>query len=320
MGGGRPGFYAKDGTFLGGKSIGGRKGKEITKKVFRWVEDVAEPREDLLKVLVPYVRGRGIDMLDEWLLQVVSAKGDAENPPQESADHWVVALIGNLVWAASCFVPGAGIVKAATGPGYTKLLRDSTGTGLVKALFSPTEMTSVGKKLYATMAVGGAVVGSGTVQKLVTDDSGNPTGKDAVAMMLNDQRKKLGEVFENSINGFVGELMKNKEFQYDNYAADENNFLRAVDEALWQSIFPSIGYEDFNAIYQQSMDLINRALISFKDQYKVWSQARRTHAEAPYRDRYGQYVNLDGGKRYREKLEEYERRIPFKPALNFEAQ
>jgi hypothetical protein len=312
MGGGRPGFYAKDGTYLGGKSIGGKKGDDIAKKVERWVEDVAVPREKLLDFLVPYVRTSGKQFLDQWLIQAVSAKGDAEKPAEESTDYWVVALIGNLVWAASCFVPGAGIFKALNQRSVDAL------TGVVSGTINPgMAMTSLGKKLYATMAVGGAVVGSGTVQQLVTDESGNPTGKDAVAEMLNKERKKLGDAFEKSIDSFVGEIVKHKEFQYDAYTADRNKYLKAVDEALWRSIFPSIGYEDWNAIYKLSLTVINQMLINFRDQFKVWSQARKYYALEPYKDRYGVGYGpmLDNGEQYRARLKEYERRVPFKPNL-----
>jgi hypothetical protein len=309
--GGRPGFYAKDGTYLGGKSIGGKKGDQISKGVERWEKDVAVPREKLLDFLVPYVRGRGIQFLDQWLIQAVSAKGDAEMPPEESTDYWVVALIGNLIWAASCFVPGAGIFKALNQRSVDSL------TGVVSGTINPgMAMTSLGKKLYATMALGGAVVGSGTVQQLVTDESGNPTGKDAVAMMLNKERKKLGGDFENSIDSFVREIVKHKDFQYDSYAADRINYLKAVDEALWRSIFPSIGYEDWNAIYQLSLAVINQMLINFKDQYKVWSQARKYYAMEPYKNKYNQYgPMLDNGEKYRARLKEYEKRRPFMPDL-----
>jgi hypothetical protein len=114
MGNGQPGFGTganfRPGTKV--KDISKLDSREARDKIMRWAEK-ADSREKLLDILVPYIRVRGMQFLDGWLAQAISAKSDANAPPEEESKvYWFVALIGNLVWAASCFIPGAGVLKA----------------------------------------------------------------------------------------------------------------------------------------------------------------------------------------------------------------
>jgi len=239
--------------------------REQEDKILRWAGR-AESREKLLDILVPYIRVRGVQFLDEWLLQAISAKSDANAPPEEKSKvYWLITLAGNLIWAASCFIPGAGILKAP------EVIRGAL-------VWKPGGMTSPGKGFYATMQVGGGILAAGTVEQVkkqvAADSSGAPTGKDIIAEKLNEQRKKLGAQFEKSISSFGGELARFDNFQPDVFERDRVKFLAAVDLALWDSIFPSIGYEDLSSFYQTALSTINSALGDFKHQYKGWSEAR----------------------------------------------
>lgn len=293
MGDGKAGFGTgknfRPGTPV--KKIGGVSVKEFEKKVEQWAQK-AETREKLLDILVPYIRTRGIQFLDGWLIQVVSAKSDAEAPPdEESKSYWFIALLGNLVWAASCFVPGAGVVKAAAGG-----------------------MSALGKTFYATMAVGGAAVGSGTIQQLTQDSSGTPTGKDIVATYMNGQRKKLEEVFKKNIDSFAREIVRKQGMGHEDYERDRTKYLEQVDRLLWEAIFPEIPYGDLDAIYQTALKSIKTALVHFKTQYKTWSEGREYYGRSPHREPGGHIVNY-GGDEYRKRVEEFERRHPFRPNL-----
>src|SRR5262245_7433034 len=187
MGGGRPGFGtgAKFHPGTPVKKIGGLNPDDATKAILRWAEK-AESREKLLDILVPYIKLRGVQFLDQWLLQAISAKSDAGAPPKEESEvHWAIALIGNLLWAASCFIPGAGVVQAP------EIIR---GALLVQKAGGP--MTNLGKSFYATMQVGGAVAAAGTTKEMerridqmvsAAAPDGLPTGKDVVAIKLNQQ-------------------------------------------------------------------------------------------------------------------------------------
>src|SRR5690242_16893234 len=53
---------------------------KMTAQALAWA-DRKEEEDKLLDVLVPYVRVRATQMLDQWLIQAVSAKGDANSPP-----------------------------------------------------------------------------------------------------------------------------------------------------------------------------------------------------------------------------------------------
>ncbi len=274
-------------------------------KIEQWAER-AESREKLLDILVPYIRGRGFQFLDAWLTQAISAKSDASAPAEEETKaFWVIALLGNLVWAASCFIPGAGILKAP------EVIR---GALLVKR---DSAMTDLGKTFYAAMQVGGSVVAAGTVEQIkkqvAVDHSGAPSGKDVIAEKLNEQRKKLGEVFEKNLAAFGAELVRYEKFQPEAYNRSRETFLKDADRALWASIFPSTDYEDLNTFYKTALESITRALGEFKGQYKTWSEARlRVGMGSP--GRYG--PELDGGQARRKRIAEFERRHPFKPQLN----
>src|SRR6266567_2138778 len=110
---------------------------------------------DVNKDLVEHMHQSGGRFLLAWLAQVNQALDHASAPSEKSEDFWILALAGNLLWAASCFVPGAGIVAQAA--------KGVEG------------MSKVGKEIYAIMAIGGATLGSGTFDKLrATDESGKP--------------------------------------------------------------------------------------------------------------------------------------------------
>jgi hypothetical protein len=183
-------------------------------------------------------------------------------------------------------------------------------------------MTNLGKSFYATMQVGGALMAAGTLQQMKTQSDqivsaagpdGLPSGKDVVAIKLNQQRKKIGDQFENSISGFTEELTRYAKFQAEVYERDRVKFLDTADRALWASIFPGIEYGDLNSFYQQALFKISNALGQFKTQYKIWSEARLRYAEGNPHPRYG--VEWSGEAR-RKRYEEYERRVPFRPMLH----
>ena len=293
MGKGQPGFGSgknfRPGTTP--KKIGGLEAKEATDKILRWAEKV-ETREKLLDVLVPYIRTRGIQFIDEWHTQTISAKGDAHAQPEpETQAYWAIALLGNLVWAASCFVPGAGVVKAVQGVAG---------------------MTNLGKVFYSTMQVGGGLAAAGTIEKLIaSNSSGEATGKDWIAEGLNEERKKIKDQFEGIITKFANELVRVDQFQPEVYERDRNKFLKAVDRVLWASIFPSDEFEDLTTFYHNALNTIIRALGEFNRQYKAWTEARQRYAVGDIRDGWG-----DG--RYEKRFKEYERRRPFRPLLNLE--
>lgn len=299
MGNGQPGFGSganfRPGTPV--KKIGGMDAKDASDKILRWAEK-ADTREKLLDILVPYIRVRGIQYIDEWHTRTISAKSDAHAQPEpETEAFWAIALLGNLVWAASCFVPGAGVVKAVEGVAG---------------------MTKLGKVFYSTMQVGGGLAAAGTLEKIIaSNSSGEPTGKDWIADGLDEERKKIKDKFEDNITKFAGELVRQDKFQPEVYERDRNKFLKTVDRVLWESIFPSDSFEDLSTFYHNALKIITGALSEFNRQYKMWSEAKRRYALAG-EPHYGYADYKTAGQDYEKRLNEFVRRRPFKPLLNLD--
>src|SRR5262245_51278824 len=80
------------------RPIGQTISKELEKQVAAAKPYVAQAEVD--------VRGWVEDFLTEWYVGAVNAKDAVPDPPapQSRADFFI-ALAGNLVWAATCFLP-----------------------------------------------------------------------------------------------------------------------------------------------------------------------------------------------------------------------
>lgn len=285
------------------QSIGGKAGEILSKRLLEWANEADAKLKWKSDVLIPFIHVRGMQFLDQWLIQMVSAKSDAVAPPEESKDYWYVALIGNLLWAASCFVPGAGVVsKVASTLGGGQFARISSGAG----------MTNLGKVMYVTMSQVGAVVGSAGPVLLATDSGGNPSGKDVVSDVLNDKRTKLGEALRKNEERWASELMHREGFGFDSFYSNTAKYLQEVDQVLWANIFPTISFEDYKGIYRSGLNAINGALSDFNRQYQAWTQAVRNWAEYDSRGRYGIHAET-----FYERLDYYKRHRSFKPQLNF---
>lgn len=283
-----------------------KEDEELTKKFLAWADKADARLKFQNDVIVPFIFTRGATFLDEWLTQMISAKSDAAAPPEESKQNFFIALAGNLLWAASCFVPGAGIVKAASSVAVYGI-----GSSGNRQYAEVGGMTSLGKGLYAAMALTGAVAGAGG---MAIDSAGAPSGKDVVATVLNDKRKKLGEYLRKSAQSWAGELVRQKGFSADDYAANAAGYLAAFETVLWQGIFPSIPFEGFTEIYQSALQAINLALADFNSQYKAWREVieRRAQYEVRTNHRYGVQAEY-----YQKLREKHERLYAFKPQLHF---
>jgi hypothetical protein len=313
----------------------GNKPRALTpaevKKFKSWEKGV----DDALDVMTPFIRTRGNAFLDQWLTQMISAKSEAQAPAEEEKDYWIVALLGNLLWAASVFVPGAGVIKgAAAGMGSFKAGAEAfrvagraglgteaaRATGIAVEQVATGGMTSLGKTMYATMTVGGGIAASGVVQRWATDPSGDPTGKELVALVLNTKRTEMGKVLERNEERLAYDLVLNG-FTLDRFQKGRTKYMTAVEEALWANLFPSIPKDDLNAIYKSGLNAINGALADFKKQYRAWrDNIRRCTArffvpmtQRPHTEDWPEEIRSG-----REQPLDYcRRRLPFKPKLDF---
>ncbi len=278
---------------------------DVTDKVFDW----ADKNENLLDVLVPYVRTHTNQFLDEWMTQMVNASGVASKPAKESESHWFAALAGNLLWAAACFVPGAGVI-------------DRVGQG----------MTSLGKTMYVAMTGVGAAFGGGLADHMpspAVDSDGEPTGKDDVGRALAKQRKTLGVVFEKMINPWCAQLMLQSGFHFADFRSDRNAYLEAVDHLIWKQLFPEFAFQDFEEMFNEGITTINGALADFNRQYAWWRDQQQAfilgvviqpdNRYPGYQKNgyYQEYANRSGLEKKLNPMAYFLRHHPFRPKLNF---
>ena len=253
--------------------------------------------QDIHRGLVTQMHGTGRQFLDEWLIQMNQANNHASAPAEESHSHWLLALAGNLLWAASCFVPGAGILAGAVVKGVQQAA-----------------MTGIGKTMYVLMAHGGAVLGAGTVDQLASGPDGAPSGKDVVQRNLNAKRNELGENFHKHVEEWASQMATAKIFEAASSRSQED-FMQAVDKFLWASMFPSIGFEDITTMYDGALKKINGVLADFNRQYRAW---QKDTAVPPRRHRvyHGEDVSLNEAEVGR--AEQYRDSHPFNPKLVFD--
>jgi hypothetical protein len=202
---------------------------------------------DIHRKVVDQVHNMGKEFLTQWSLQMSNATRDASKPSDESSRDWWVALAGNMLWAASCFVPGAGVIKTA-----------SEG------------MSTMGKVMYVTMAHGGAMAGAGV---FATGPSGDPSGKDVLTRELNKKLKELQDVLHRNSEEWASSIERDPEFKKVLSSDTEETLLEFIDKSLWNSLFPSIPYQDYNVIYNGALQQLNKALAEFDKQYKAWKKA-----------------------------------------------
>ncbi len=301
----------------GNKAGFGSKPRDLTKPQRKHPDDVLteqigaaldkmEQNLDLKNnVLVPHIDAKGTHYLDQWLVQMISAKSDASTPVEpDSEKHWLVALAGNLLWAASVFVPAANVIKVAATAGKIAVNMDKTIT--------------IGQTLYDTLTVVSTVG-----QSMALTPDGIPSGKDVIASILNDKRKEMGDQFKKNIDRYASELIKSGKFTAEKYRSAAAKHLQEADQILWANIFPRVPFEGWKEIYKSGLASINGALKQFNAQYRMWKEAVQR-----WSTRYDPNARLSSfqgpietrGKNpvtYQERVRYHEQRYPFKADLDF---
>lgn len=297
----------------------------------------AQAREDdkALDILVPFINLKGNAFLDQWLTQMISAKSDTSVQVEDGPEYWILGLLGNLLWAASCFIPGAGIVgrevKGLASPGFqagaAAMAKGGASQDVARAAGAAIEevvqpgMSSLGKVMYATMATTGGVAASGLGQRFVVDPSGDPSGKDVIATALNAKRAELGQKLKGRTEMLADDLVHSG-YDYKRYEAGRQKYLDGVEQAIWAGLFPSIAQNDLTAIYKSGLDSIGRGLVEFKHQYSDWKKYTQQCAlhyftpmtQVPH-DTEDWPESIKSGKE--QPLEYCQRTLPFKPKLHF---
>jgi hypothetical protein len=308
------------------------------KAMVKRLDAQAKQDDKILDILVPFINVRGNEFLDQWLMQMISAKSDAsvQLKPDDGSKYWIVALLGNLLWAAACFVPGAGVVEgaakgldlsfragaAARVAGATQEVAQVTGAA-VGAVNQAAGMTNLGKTMYATMTAAGSLAGSGIAQRWATDPSGDPSGKDVIATILNGKRKEMGAKLKGMSVDMLAEDMVRNGYDFKRYENGRGNYLGDVEKAVWASLFPSIPFGVLDLFYKGALTSITNALEEFKQQYDKWRDSMQLCAEhytgymgeVPH-DKEDWPEEIKSGRE--QPLAYCQRHRPFKPNLHFE--
>lgn len=280
------------------------------KAMVKRLDAQAKQEDKILDILVPFINLKGNAFLDQWLMQMISAKSDTsvQVKPDDGSQYWVVALLGNLLWAAACFIPGAGVVK---------------GVAAVGAADQAAAMTNLGKTMYATMTVGGGLAASGIVQRWAADPSGDPSGKDVIATILNNKRAEMGKKLKGISVDMLAEDMVRNGYDFKRYENGRGKYLDDVEKAVWTNLFPSIPFSDLNSIYKGALNSITKALEDFKQQYGKWKDQTQLCAAQLYPPTYvGPHFPDNRPEAIRTGREQplayCQRRHPFKPEIHFE--
>ena len=223
-----------------------------TNKIDRaqWAADAPRRIAELEK----YVNHQLQINLTSWKEEIDQAIGQAAYPVKpESQIYWFIALAGNLLWAATCFVApeAAVVVKAA----------EKDATAVAKVAFQ--------SRVVAAMSVTGAAVGSGAVEKLFPNrdvDAITPEdGKNLVRDWAGKQRAVLEDIYKEQRRAWATQL----DGKWDPIANGEEP-LDIYDRTIWENMFPRISYDDdrFNAIRHTAKRKVEGVLADFNRQWQ----------------------------------------------------
>src|SRR5262249_40314341 len=190
--------------------------------------------------------------LGAWQQQADNAITDARSPAdEESSFYFFVALAGNLVWAATCFIPVAGEV-----------------TTLVKV-----------------MSIGGAVLGSGAVQQGAKWARGRaPTTPDEAKLVV---RKAPAEARGN-LEQHLKSFRRKWAAELDGLAGWERSGLHPdrivdmFDQYVWEAMYPKFpfGVDRFELIRSSLLQVMNDMLADFNRQWQQFKQHAAWYGDA----------------------------------------
>jgi hypothetical protein len=169
-----------------------------------------------------------------WMTAATDALAGATDPDEpESHAGWVLALAGNLLWAGTCFLPGANIVAG--------VLVVSTAVKVATPL----------------MAFGGVMLAAGANPP---PDDKAPSGKEMVGAAISLAHDKLqrnaAPILESSVIQCGDQNITDEE--------DQQKF-------FWSKLF-STPFMDAGPIRAQMSTNINAALKSYNDQWHKWKE------------------------------------------------
>jgi hypothetical protein len=178
--------------------------------------------------------------LNEWVYWVNEGVADVPDPEEkESTKYWIIALAGNLLWAATSLLAPELIIG--------KMIEEAATRALVTA----------------GVSFVGAAVGSGLVEKgdkLISKGATPPKGKKIIHDRLAETRGAMGAslipLTESAARECAWELITD---------------VKRQNVVLWHTMFPYVTYDTrFADIKNASFTQAASALDDFQEQYDKW--------------------------------------------------
>jgi hypothetical protein len=183
--------------------------------------------------------------LTSWKHEVDGAINEAPYPAeQESRASWWIALAGNMLWAATCFIPVVG------------------------------EGAAVAQAMIRLMSVAGAAFGSGLA------DQANPEGnnsafrtpEDGKVFVRNTAGRRRGELedfFKQQRSDWAKQLDGIRMWES---VVSSQEPLDLYDKQIWTLMFPRVDYDEnrFNAIRAKCRAKVTRLLNDYNLQWREY--------------------------------------------------
>jgi hypothetical protein len=217
--------------------------------------------------------------LGSWRNEIGDAIGTAALPIRpESRIFWYIALAGNLLWAATCFINPAAAGAAASARYlsqrrivYRDLAKDA------KAIGEAAEKTRT--EVIQLMSVSGAAIGSGSAEELAKKfphrdlASLHPEdGKDYVRDVVGRRRAHLEDIYKQRLERWALELDGIAMWEA---AASDQEPLGIYDQYIWEQMFPRVPYDEnrYNTIRHEAQAIVEGALVDYDQQWQRWVTA-----------------------------------------------
>jgi hypothetical protein len=194
--------------------------------------------------------------LVSWNTEMKDAINLANYPTRpDSHIFWWIALAGNMLWAATCFISPPAAATAA-------------------AIRSQTSVIQL-------MSVAGAAVGSGAVdritRKLGKQDLSKikihpEDGKDIVRNVVGIKRATLEDIYKAMRANWASVLDGIAMWESASRAQEP---LELYDKYIWTQMFPRIAYDEqrFNTIRDKARAKVEGVLASYEHQWTRWVTA-----------------------------------------------
>ena len=216
---------------------GAAKQAAIEAAYLKHLQAFRESRKEKLPAVEQYINQQIPILLGAWQQQVDNAITDESYAIQEESKlYWWIALGGNLVWAATCFLN-----PAVAG-----------------------EMI-----LIKIMSVAGATYAAGTLEKAAPPPDNPQTAKEGIREQIAIARGTLEGEFQKKsrewASGFIW---------LQDWGKDDPTILGDFNVYIWEQMFPTIPYDKlrFKQILNMAKEAVRSAVADYNRQWKQFKQ------------------------------------------------